>query len=350
MSVMLHHLKRMPHYANIIASALRFRFHLRQYRGNPLILVDRFGGMGDVISCFPLLGAIRAKYPKAYIVFRTTSALIELPSLSGYVDEVVEDERCDEVPRSIRVRDIDLNSFDFHFAPQHTTDPGVTQKDRLSHIVDAFCNQYDLVPASRQPHIALPETYRVRLSNEIHAVRTGSGPIIFIHCGPSWPVKEWAPSAWAELTRRFHSELDATVIQVGADWHYDARYDAVPRIPGAIHWIGSLTVTETAAAVAGADLLVGIDSGLLHIAGAVGTPSIGLFGPTSPHFHLPLETESVAVHSNVSCLGCHHLPKPLHWKTSCPQEIACMRELQVEWALDASRSMLQKHQKMREEF
>ena len=91
------------------------------------------------------------------------------------------------------------------------------------------------------------------------------------------------------------------------------------------------------------DGFVGIDSGLLHMAGAVGTPAVGLFGPVDPALRLPPTTPAVAVTappSEVPCLGCHHRMPRLHWKTGCPHDIACMRQLSPDAVFDTVGTML----------
>ena len=87
--------------------------------------------------------------------------------------------------------------------------------------------------------------------------------------------------------------------------------------------------------VAAVDLLVGIDSGPIHVAGAVGTPCVGLFGPTDPSLIISNPELAAGVFYRVECSFCRR-PRhpPLHWKSGCP-DIQCMKELTVERVFDA---------------
>ena len=91
------------------------------------------------------------------------------------------------------------------------------------------------------------------------------------------------------------------------------------------------------------DGFIGIDSGLLHIAGAVGTPAVGLFGPVKPAMRLAPSAPVRAVHAPlamVPCLGCHHLEPPIHWRTDCPFDVLCMRALSPDAAFEAARDLI----------
>jgi ADP-heptose:LPS heptosyltransferase len=58
-------------------------------------------------------------------------------------------------------------------------------------------------------------------------------------------------------------------------------------LPGAIDLVGTLTLPEAAACLARCTLFVGNDSGLMHLAAAAGTPTLGLFGPTQAAEYAP---------------------------------------------------------------
>ena len=78
-------------------------------------------------------------------------------------------------------------------------------------------------------------------------------------------------------------------------------------------------------ALAAADVTVSNDSGLLHVAAALGTPSIGIFGPTSPWHWAPLNPLAAVIEtkSDVPCRPCH--------KPTCRYgHHRCMREISVD--------------------
>src|SRR6185312_14740548 len=69
-------------------------------------------------------------------------------------------------------------------------------------------------------------------------------------------------------------------------------------LPAAIDLVGRLTLPEIAAFLSRASLFVGNDSGLMHLAAAAGTPTLGLFGPTDAVEYSPTGRQAVAVLSS----------------------------------------------------
>jgi ADP-heptose:LPS heptosyltransferase len=94
------------------------------------------------------------------------------------------------------------------------------------------------------------------------------------------------------------------------------------------------------ALIAICDLMITIDSGPVHLAGAVGTPVIGLFGAVNPALRLPPESPAVGLVSDVPCLFCHHQTPHGHWFDGCPNDIACMKKLDDRTVFEAVKSML----------
>ena len=88
-------------------------------------------------------------------------------------------------------------------------------------------------------------------------------------------------------------------------------------------------------ALAAAPLAISNDSGLLHVAAAIGTPAIGIFGPTSPYHWKPLNPIAAVIQSNtdVPCRPCH---KPV-----CRmQHHACMRDISTDEVIDVAQRVL----------
>ena len=97
--------------------------------------------------------------------------------------------------------------------------------------------------------------------------------------------------------------------------------------------VSSLNIRDTASLIKRSDLFVGPDSGLMHLAGAVGTRSLVIFGSIPPEVrinHYPTH-ESVTL-KGLSCLGC--------WYKQCDRAIECMVGLKPEVILNRIRRML----------
>jgi ADP-heptose:LPS heptosyltransferase len=193
--------------------------------------------------------------------------------------------------------------------------------------VDQFAAQTGVVPADRQPRLTLPHNAAPRVTQAITAIRASGRPLIAVHTGPSWPVREWFKERWTELAGALQRRLGAVVVQLGNDVNTGTGPCVAPRIPQTIDWVGKWSLAESVAAIGQMDLLIGIDSGLLHLAGSVGTPCVGLFGAVDGALRLPPETPSRCVMGDVPCLRCHHAVPPGHWRTGCRHDVACMKAI-----------------------
>jgi ADP-heptose:LPS heptosyltransferase len=289
----------------------------RLWRGHgPKILFQRHGGIGDIICSFPAVLALREKYPGATIIYRCWHEFAAIVRMGQVADQVVPSFGYPFVPSRCE------GLFDLALRPQPTGQPRV-------HVVDDFCRILGLTPRERQPRLIVPTALATSVGCRLQGLGA-RGPLVGFHTGPSWKVREWTTTGWEELVAWLVHERHTTVLQLGTTIPTGGEPASIARIAGAVDWVGKLSLDETVASIQACDLFVGIDSGLLHIAGAVGTPCVGLFGPIDPALRLPPETPSIGVVADVPCLGCHHRSPQLHWQDGCPYDIQCMRTLSVE--------------------
>ena len=178
---------------------------------------------------------------------------------------------------------------------------------------------------------------KARLAYGADRKTIGDRLLIGINPGPNWRVKEWEPSKWQDLINRIHSEYAAVIIQFGTKGEGSSNYDD---LTGVTSLVSRLTGGELVALIAACNLIVSIDSGPVHVAGAVGTPVIGLFGPLNPDLVLTPEAPGLGLFANVPCLFCHNRTPVIHWITGCPNDVACMKTLEVETVFQALKSML----------
>ncbi len=103
---------------------------------------------------------------------------------------------------------------------------------------------------------------------------------LFLH-GTTWPSKRWPLAHWQQLARWF----DARGIAVVLPWGSEAeRADAetIAATSPNIRVLPKLGLTAVAGWIAHARVIVGVDTGLMHLAAALGTPGVSLYGPTLP--------------------------------------------------------------------
>ena len=126
-------------------------------------------------------------------------------------------------------------------------------------------------------------------------------PIIALGPTANWTGKIWPPERFAALFRRLAGgplrPARAAILAGPGEAERALAAPLLAALPEAIDLAGRLTLPEAAACLARAALFVGNDSGLMHIAAAAGTPTIGLFGPTPADEYAPAGRAAMAVRS-----------------------------------------------------
>jgi ADP-heptose:LPS heptosyltransferase len=224
-----------------------------------------------------------------------------------------------------------------------TTDERLAKDGAQVHLVDDLAGSCDMViPASsRQPRLyPTPEFIqktqaKYGLTDDVARGRL----VIGINCGRTWPVRMWDVAKWQTLLDKIHAEFDAVVLQFGLTTGPQDEYEHLRGVRLLSNYLDS---DELVTLIAGCDLIVSIDSGPIHVAGTVGVPVVGLFGAVNPAYRLPPASSATGVYSEVPCLFCHHAKPKTHWQTGCPNDIRCMKELDVPVVFDAVKKMLAK--------
>jgi heptosyltransferase III len=119
------------------------------------------------------------------------------------------------------------------------------------------------------------------------------GQVLAIGPAANWRGKQWRAERFAELARRLtaaEGPLPGASVAVMAAAH--ERAQAMPVLAAvppdrAIDLVGAIDLLTAAAALRRCALFVGNDTGLMHIAAAVGTPTLGLFGPSPVEQYAP---------------------------------------------------------------
>jgi lipopolysaccharide heptosyltransferase I len=161
----------------------------------------------------------------------------------------------------------------------------------------------------------------------------GEGAVV-IHPAARGETKRWPAERFAQVADRLASGTGARIILVAAreqSSHVDevVRYLRRP----VVNLAGASTLLELAALMKKATLVISNDSGPMHLAAAVGTPVIGLFGPTDPRRIGPYGTAHVALKKNFDCSGCS--------RRACARDHGCLKLITVEDVLSAASSFLQ---------
>ena len=111
----------------------------------------------------------------------------------------------------------------------------------------------------------------------------GQGPLIAIHPGSPIALKRWLPERYAELADWLIAQKRAHILFVGVEDEIPIITEIQARMRGAsINIAGKTTLTQLASILQACNVFIGNDSGPMHLAAAVGTQTIGLYGPGDP--------------------------------------------------------------------
>jgi len=166
------------------------------------------------------------------------------------------------------------------------------------------------------------------------AIDTAGGSLGFIVLNPgaAWPNKRWPPERFGALAAALR---DRTGLRSLVTWGPSERELAnavVSASAGAASLAPATSVSDLAVLMREAALVVSGDTGPLHIAAAMGTPLVGLYGPTWPERNGPWDPKDVVISRANTCV-CHH-------KRQCLRGAPCINEITLDEVVAASEQRL----------
>lgn len=172
-----------------------------------------------------------------------------------------------------------------------------------------------------------------RLLARLH-IDPDRGPMVMLHPGARYWFKTWPPERFAALANRLIEQRHATVLIGGGPQEQPiAKAIEVMAHPSIVSLVGAIDLREYAALVKRCALFVGNDNGAMHIAAAVGTPVVGLFGPSDPVQWAPRCKTVEICYKGLDCRACFH--------PTCQRgEQNCMRQITVDEVLQAAARVL----------
>ena len=166
-----------------------------------------------------------------------------------------------------------------------------------------------LTPADRIPHLYVDEKTREEVDQLLlHAGLQPHKPLIVCHINSNnGQSKRWPIPYWATLIDRLIRQEGAQVVLTGAPGDMPQIDQVTSRMhERAINLAGKTSLTQLAALLQRADLLISGDSGPLHMGVACGTPIIGIYGPTNPSLGGPVSPDATVLRSGIWCSPCYN--------------------------------------------
>jgi heptosyltransferase-1 len=162
---------------------------------------------------------------------------------------------------------------------------------------------------SRALNYPLHDQDRARVDYGLDLTRIGIDPtshnrgnLIFLH-GTTWETKHWPQSYWRELAR-LATKQSYTVSLPWGNEREKERAEAIAKGINGVSVLPRQNLTGMARHIAAADAVVGVDTGLCHLAAALGTPTLTLFGPTNPGLSGTFGSYQERLSSDFTCSPC----------------------------------------------
>jgi len=261
----------------------------------PAVVVLRARGLGDLLTAIPALRALAAAFPRHPRLLATPAALAPLARASGAVDEVVPADGLGEplhrrlhgAGLAVNLHDRGPESSDLLLAAEprrlvafaHPAVPASSKGPRWradEHEVARWCRLLEESGIAADPD-------RLDLELPPGPIPYGVLGATLIHPGAVSPARRWPPERFAEVAR---SEVahGRRVVVTGGPGEVDLANEVAAQagLPESAVHAGQDGVLTIARMVAAADRVVCGDTGVAHLATALRTPSVVLFGPTSP--------------------------------------------------------------------
>ncbi len=331
--------------------------------------------IGDTLFTTPAIHALRQTYPRAYIAAIAYSSNKGVLEDNPDIDELFlhptlgEWWRWPELGRLFwRLRQrhfdlaVDMCTFSFFLSrvvcsvrrriklqlprlwwlvPAHDW----AQRHAISHYSEVV-SALGLEVASPRLRLTLTAAQR-RLASQYlaqHGVKEGDLLVAIHPGGEGWyGKKRWAKEGFARLADELTWRLGARIVLLGGGGEM-ALAEEVAHLMEApcINGAGRLSLRETAALIERCHLFLGNDSSPLHLAAAVGTPVVGIYGPSNVANFGPYGVDHAVVHSDLPCSPCFHFIGSIpFWKRPLCRASRCLEAVTVEKVLAAALSLLE---------
>lgn len=181
---------------------------------------------------------------------------------------------------------------------------------------------------ARDPLTNVERDFARRLFAELGIA--GPGPLVGLHPSGGRLVKQWPAEHWGQVAARLEREFGATFVITGVDNDRALAQIATHALNRAsFDLTGKLSVREALAVIERLDLFLSPDTGTMHMACAVGTPSVTVFGPSDPVRYFSggdgrSGSRHVVVRAELWCSPCNLIRKPPA-ECSGPQAPECLQ-------------------------
>jgi heptosyltransferase-1 len=322
-------------------------------RGINRILIVKLGALGDVVHAIPVAAALRRAFPSARIDWLVSPKHREILDLVPVIDRrlVMNDARMLGAISELRG-----NAYDVAIDLQGLIKSAALARASGAARVIGFTSRYARERLARwfyteaydpggggmyhidERHViytnlgvletlgiaaGAPEFPIDRVDSSVAAevaTRTG-GRYAILNPGAAWPNKRWMPARFAAVASELRARHALPSVVAWGPGEESMAEEVVRQSSGAAMMSPRTAIADLVALARGASLYLSGDTGPAHIAAAVGTPLVGIYGPTRASRNGPWSTVDVTVSRSDVC-ECHHLRQ-------CRRQTMCLEDIQI---------------------
>ena len=343
------------------------------------ILVVRFSSLGDIILLTPIFREIKTVFPDAKIDFLTSTTFGSICQNNPQIDQIIQLDRQKGTDDFARVKKLCISNrydliFDAHQSlrsrlllvtlrgPFYRFRSGVFCIDKrsfkrnmllrtginlLRNAVaqrEAYCQLLsefvELKQMATNTELFPGESDNKRIAEIYNREELADKKLVALGPGSSFPGKCWPKEYYLELADLLQKE-GYTVILLGSPDEIEPKfiYDHAKQQP--VNLAGELSILESAELLRHCQLSISNDSAIVHMAEAMGTPAISIFGPTVKEFgYSPYRTHSRRIEISLKCRPCSR-----NGKGECKNRIErqCLREIPVSRVVESALQILNRH-------
>ncbi len=341
------------------------------------ILLIRTDRIGDVLLTTPAIEAVRKKFPSAHIAVMIRPYAKDIIDGNPYIDEVIVYDKYGKhksiwatyrfaqalKKKSFNVAVIFHPTNRAHIAAYLAGIPKRIGYDRnlpalltdKIHHTKEFGKMHEVdyaiqmlnplgitIVEEKKLYMPVKQTSENSINSLFVAEGIDSGKkIVVVHPGASCDSKVWPAERFAEVADRLIDKYGITTVIVGSNEKRDIKYAEVMRkcmFNKAVSFAGKLTISELASCLRRAAVFITNDSGPAHIACALETPAVVIFGRSlpglSPQRWGPIGKDNAVLHKDVGCgAGC--------LAHNCQKAFACLKAITTDEVYEAAAKLLQ---------
>jgi heptosyltransferase-2 len=336
------------------------------------ILVRGVNWVGDTVLSYPTVQQLKTLFPKSHLAVLIPSSLVDLWKTFPYVDEIIPFQKKGGIgslwedlnlSQSLKERNFDLavilpRSFRSALHIYLARIPirigyrnegrslflshGIRRTKEMLRVHRVYYYQKLLEPLGKienppSPQIFLREEDRKWAGRALDGLGISKGEILIgMNPGATYGLaKCWYPDRFGELGKRLSEKWQTKLLLFGKEEERPIIHEILKHMgTKGIDLSGKTGLLQLAALMERCALLVTNDTGTMHVATAVGTPVVAIFGSTPPLTTGPWGEGHVVVKKDVPCGPC--------WKRVCPTDHRCMDLITVDEVEEVVNKKLEK--------